>query len=476
VFCGFLSLVLSPSAQTLVTFSLHYPYGQTPVAPLVQATDGNLYGTGSGIFEGPGTVFRITPSGTLTLLHTFAGADGWNPTAGLVQATNGDFYGTTSGIDDNCEMPCPQPSTIFKITPTGTLTTLLAGPTGTFGTGLVQATDGNFYGTSTSGNNGQGSVFKITGGGQLTTLHSFCPESGCPDGATPVGVLIQGTDGYLYGTTAGGGAHGGGTVFKITTGGKLTTLYSFCSQGDGKCTDGTNPAAGLIQATSGNFYGTTSGGGTGCGPAGECGTIFEITPSGKLTTLYNFAGGADGFEPQAGLVQASDGNFYGTVSKGGSHSQGTVFRITAEGSKLSTLYSFCSQAGCADGANPIAAVVQDTNGSFYGTTENGGVVECRAAHMLRSIPCGTIFRLSVGLKPFVKMQPAAGKVGAEITILGTALTDATRVSFNGTAATFTIVSGSEIKTTVPAGAATGSVTVATSAGTLTSNIKFLVTP
>ena len=170
--------------------------------------------------------------------------------------------------------------------------------------------------------------------------------------------LIQGFDGNLYGTTYRGGANGLGEVFKITEAEHLTTLHSFDS------TEGANPY-GLLQATSGIFYGTTSGGGT-----DGYGTIFEITTEGTLTTLHSFDG-IDGYAPAAGLVQAANGNFYGTTYFGGTNNDGTIFEITASGS-LTTLYNFCSQTACDDGEYPEGVLVQATNGNFYGTTNGGG--------------------------------------------------------------------------------------------------------
>jgi uncharacterized repeat protein (TIGR03803 family) len=212
--------------------------------------------------------------------------------------------------------------------------------------GLVQGTDGNFYGTTAGGGTGSGTIFKITPGGVLTTLHSFNTS----DGSSPL-ALVQGTDGNFYGTTYvggdlscyDGGGYGCGTVFKVTASGKLTTLHSF----DG--TDGSQPAASLVQATDGNFYGTTINGG-----ACILGTVFKITPSGELTTLYNFCGSSDGWGPGP-LVQATDGNFYGTMYFGGASGLGTVFKITATG-KLTTLHSFDGT----DGSNPRGALVQAT--------------------------------------------------------------------------------------------------------------------
>jgi uncharacterized repeat protein (TIGR03803 family) len=265
------------------------------------------------------------------------------------------------------------------------------------------------------------------------------------------------------------GANGpDGTVFKITPGGALTTLYSFCSQPN--CTDGANPFGGLVTGADGNFYGTTDAGGSNpsCGNfycQVGCGTVFKITASGEFTTLHSFcseSGCADGSKPLSDLVAAANGNFYGTASGAGTSQYGTVFSITL-GGDFTTLYTFCSKPSCTDGANPYAPLLQVTNGDFYGTTLNGG-----------SDDIGTIFSLSVGLDPFVKVQPAFGNRGAAVEILGSDLTGTTSVTFNGTPAAFTVVRSSEIVATVPAGATSGMVRVATPGGTLSSNVPFRV--
>ena len=455
------------SAQTFTPLhSFDGTDGAWPYAALVQATNGYLYGTtsGGGANGIGGTVFKITPSGTLTMLYSFCSQsgcmDGDQPFAALVQATNGYLYGTTTLGGGY--------GTVFKTTPSGTLKTLHSFSSGADGgvpdAALVQATNGYLYGTTQGGgaNGAFGTIFKMTPSGMLTTLYSTCSQSGCPDGGYP-NALVQATNGDFYGTMYLGGANGYGTVFKITPSGTLTTLYSFCSQGaNPDCTDGYEPLAALVQATDGDFYGTTYAGG-----ANGYGTVFKITPSGTLKTLYSFCSQSactDGAYPYAGLVQATDGNLYGTTYGAPfSSTYGTVFKITSSGT-LTTLHSF----GGLDGAHPIAGLVQDTNGKFYGTTYVGGAsTNCN---------CGTVFSLSVGLGPFVETLPTAGKVGGLIRILGTNLTGATSVTFNGTAATFIVVSGSEITTTVPTGATTGEVQVTTPHGTLSSNPPFRVLP
>ena len=401
---------------------------------------------------------------TFTTLVNFNYTNGFQPwSMTLIQGTDGNFYGATYGGGANGD------GTVFKVTAGGELTTLYSFcaqtgcPDGKWpGTGLVQATNGNFYGTTSQGGaNNYGTVFEITPEGTLTTLHSFNGADGAGGGA-----LIQASNGNLYGTTSNGGANGAcptgpgcGTVFQITAAGKLTTLHSFAGA------DGWSPGGGLVQATNGNFYGTTGWGG-----ANNFGTVFEITPGGKLTTLYSFDL-TDGSMPYIAMVQASDGNLYGTTTGGGPSAvpgtmnggDGTVFKITP-GGELTTLHNFDGT----DGAVVYGGLAQATDGNFYGTTTLGGTGNCGPGG------CGTVFSLSVGLDPFVKTVPTSGEAGAAVIILGSDLTGASKVTFNGAAAEFTVVSSSEISATVPAGAGTGKVEVATPHGGLSSNVPFLV--
>jgi uncharacterized repeat protein (TIGR03803 family) len=473
VWCSLGAIALS--AQTFEDLAdLTGSDGSNPYSALVQGRDGNFYGTTErGGASNNGAIFKMTPEGAITVIYSFCSEtnciDGSEPQAGLVLGTNGNFYGVTSAGGENyfgqCGSGC---GTVFKITPSGALTTLytfcsetncLDGqePVGQ----LIQGTNGSFYGTTTGGGQlGIGTVFRITPAGLMFQLSSFCVQSSCTGsaGARPQAGLVEGNDGNFYGTTEDGGANGQGTVFKLTPAGKIETLYSFCSQPN--CTDGAEPWDGLVQGSDGNFYGTTYGGGASSNGGGE---VYKITPSGELTTLYSFctqSNCSDGENPFGGLVQGSDGNFYGTTENV-EDGYGTVFSVTPSG-KLTILHEFDGTQG----SYPSAQLIQGVNGAFYGTTSSGG-----------ADGYGTIFELSVGLKPLIEAVTNQGKVGNSIKFLGQGFTSSTTVSFNGTKSSkVKVLSGTYLTATVPDGAATGFVTATTSDGTLKSNQTFRVTP
>ena len=352
--------------------------GLYPQTGLVQGRDGNFYGTTyNGGTSGSGTVFRISPSGSYTNLYSFGSSatGGVYPPAGLVQGSDGNFYGTTY------EGGTTGYGTVFRISPNGSYTNLysFAGPPNDGeepNAGLVQGSDGNFYGTTYyGGTQNRGTVFRISPSGSYTNLYSFAAPPN--DGTKPL-ALIEGSDGNFYGTTVFGGTIGYGTVFRVSPSGSETNLHSFNSS----ATDGVYPSGGLVQGSDGNFYGTTMIGGT----LGY-GTVFRISPSGSETNLYSFDVGSpnDGKEPNAGLVQGSDGNFYGTTYEGGTTGYGTVFRISPSGS-YTNLYSFAGSPN--DGTYPVALLVQGSDGNFYGTTYQGGANNS-----------GTVFRISIALSP-----------------------------------------------------------------------------
>ena len=358
-----------------------------PHGGVIQGTDGNFYGTtvngGSGLY---GTAFKLLASGTVTALHSFTnGVDGATPLAGLIQAGDGGFYGASlHGVGASL-------GTLFKITPSGVFTPLHAFGGGDDGgnplAALVQGSDGNLYGTaSTSGSNAVGTIFSLGTNGLFTLLWSF----NSTNGSCPAGSLVQGSDGKLYGTTSAGGTQDLGTVFSLSTNGSFNSLVSFDS------TRGAYPSNGVVQATDGAFYGTTSGGGTN----GGWGTVFRLTADGTLTPLHSF-NYEDGAYPVGGLVQATDGNLYGTTSQGGIGGEGTVFQITTNG-QLTTLVWFNGP----NGANPQGALIQARDGSFYGTAEFGRTGYNGAA----GSGDGLVFRLSLPLflsNPFSQASATA---------------------------------------------------------------------
>lgn len=375
--------VLSTKGNTGAQYLPFDPQGcnSLPDGQLFQGSDGNFYGTSSrggigggidpkGGYDGNGAVYRITPTGTETVLHLFAGppADGLNP-AVLIQGSDGTFYGTTSGGG----AIAVGAGTVFVLKPGGGDTILhsfagVADRGGSLPTaGLVQGTDANLYGTAQLPD--QGVMFKLTPEGTLTILHTFVGSPG--DGAYPWGDLLQASDGNIYGVTTFGGSGESGTVYRITPAGVETILHSFSGP------DGQEPAAGLMQTSDGNFYGTTEGGG-----AHKVGTIFKLTPEGVETVLYSFTGStADGGYPLAALLQGADGNFYGTTTSGGMNHNGTIFQLTPAGA-LTTLYSFSGKL--TQLADPLTNLVQGSDGNLYGTTSNGG------AHDM-----GSFFRLTL---------------------------------------------------------------------------------
>jgi uncharacterized repeat protein (TIGR03803 family) len=479
-----LGTALTTSAQTLNTLHTFCSEGSFPSCPdgaiptgvLLQSADGNFYGTTAG--GGPtasGLIFKITPAGELTPLYNFCPAgfpdcpDGYNPSTGLIAGADGNFYGATEGPDATTNV-----GVVFRVTPEGDLTTLysfcpaggLSCPDGRAPAGIVQGTDGKFYGTTPRGGNeacggdGCGTVFKLSRTGHLTTLHTFCSKVNCADGATPQAALILGSDGKFYGTTTYGGStgtngqcpNGCGTIFSITSTGHLTILHNFCSQPPG-CPDGLFPVAGLVEGIDGNFYGTTSS------------TIFKITPDGQLTTLYQ-SDITHGYGFFGTLMQGKDGNFYGVAASGGLRGGcngsgcGMIFNTTPNGI-FTPLYNFCSQAECADGATPLFGLVQGVDGRFYGSTNWGGTAGR-----------GTLFSFGMGLD----LAPAFGPVGDKFIVTGLNLTGTTGVTINGMTVAFKILSATQVKAAVPTGATSGPVQVTTPGGVLNSNTPFGVTP
>jgi uncharacterized repeat protein (TIGR03803 family) len=441
--------------------------GGNLVWSLVQGLDGNFYGVTNGgggtcannPFATCGTVFKVTPAGKLSVIHEFCQnncTDGGAPFSGLFLSPSGNFYGTTTQDLVN------HGGTVYSITPAGRVTTLVSF-TGGGGQGTpygpVVEDNGFFFGITALGGSAQdGTTYRLTPSGTLTTLHTFNGTNGNQAGLIGES-LLQAANGDFYGATPFGteSSNTCGTIFKMTPQGTVTTLYSF----ENTSAQGCEPVDGLVQGSDGDFYGTAVGG----GPAND-GVIFKLTSTGTLTVLYNFCSQsdcADGSEPNSGLILATDGNFYGTTISGGANNQGTIFQLTPGGT-FKVLYSFCSQAGCTDGETAYSALIQATDGNFYGTTSDGGGAGNG----------GTVYKLSMGLAPFVESLPTSGKTGAQVKILGTDLTGTTGVSFDGVAAIFKVETPTAIVATVPASAKSGKIKVDTPGGVLVSNVAFVV--
>ncbi len=342
--------------------------GLRPAAGLIIDSAGSLYGTTSaggantstGGSNGDGTVFKVSASGMESVLYSFIGSptDGMRPQAGLIMDSAGNLYGTTEAGGATVD------GTVFKVTPAGSESVLhsfgaVPDGSGPF-SGLVMDSIGDLYGTTFAGGaSDNGTVFKVTPTGTESVLYYF--KGGTSDAAGPRAGLIMDSAGDLYGTTAFGGVNNDGTVFKISASGTETVLYSFA----GGTTDGSDPMGRLIMDGLGNIYGVTNTGGV-----INDGTVFEINASGTESVLHSFTGRpTDGANPNAGLVMDSSGNLYGVTGYGGLNNDGTVFKISAAGTE-SVLYSFAG--GATDGSGPVGRLVIDSEGNLYGTTLFGG--------------------------------------------------------------------------------------------------------
>ena len=441
---GLLLLLVGFCASTVnaQTYSDLYEFGGTPggCCPqypflMTQGQDGNLYGiTATGGTNKVGIVFKITPSGAFDVIYNFDTVHGSTPIGGLTLGVDGDLYGTTEEGGANGY------GNIFKITPSGNLTVIYDFKGDTDGghpvSPLILGTDGLFHGTSYPG-----TAYKVTSKGVLTVIQTIP--------ATSYGPLLQASDGNFYGVTEFGGTYSAGTVYKIV-GTKVTTLFSF----DGP--HGSYPIGGVVEGADGYLYGTTTAGG-----GWNAGVIYKISKTGVLTVVVSFDSvhTQAGYQAYAGLIAGSDGNLYGATIWGGIFGYGTIFQLTTSG-VYSVLYNFDAPHG--DGA--YTTPMQHTNGSLFGMTERGGAVGK-----------GGIYSLDDNITPFVSLVLTLGPVGKTVGILGQGFSSASSVKFNGTPASFRVISDTYMTTTIPSGE-TGIVSVATSSGTLLSRQIFKVTP
>jgi uncharacterized repeat protein (TIGR03803 family) len=350
---------------------------------LVRGPSGLLYGTTQ--FGGPhliGTLFSMSSSGLLTTLASFDGTNGSLPNSPLLEAANGKLYGT-SKLGGAIGY-----GTVFEMTPQGSLSSLYSfvgeSDGGNPVVGLIQARDGNLYGAGTGVSDNFGKLFKVSPSGSFTPLHSF---TGGADGTSAAGELVQAKNDKLYGMSPGGGAHAHGNIFELAPDGTLSPLFSFSGGFDGSA-----PAGALVEATDGNLYGVTAH--NRIGNFEFYGTLFRVTTNGLLSTLYvlNFG---DGSYPAAGLLESSDGNFYGTTEFGGAYNNGTIFRLSPRG----TFTKLADLDGLDTGAHPQAALVEGFDGGLYGTTSAAGPGGG-----------GTIFKLSITAAPQITSQPSSQSV------------------------------------------------------------------
>jgi uncharacterized repeat protein (TIGR03803 family) len=538
---AFLILFAAIAAHAQVYTPL-YNYGSTagdPISPaafsaIAQGRDGRLYSTtGGGGTHNAGAAYAITTSGSLSKLYDFAPYPAPSgPASGLTLGTDGFFYGTTTTGGAHLL------GTVFKLSDTGLFSDLWDFGNNVDDQGNPQApfvlgADGNLYGTADAAYNGQfGTAYRISPKGVMKLLHTFNGTE-C---TTPYGMIL-GLDGNFYGVCRAGGAHNMGVIFKMTTAGKVTGLHVFA----GYPSDGSQPVGGLAQANDGTIYGTTFAGGT-----QNAGTIFKISPNGSgYAVLHNFDRTLDvndGIQPLAALALGTDGNVYGTTWKGGKQNDGALFRMTPSG-QYSTLYSFCSVGGCKDGSLPQTGMIQHTNGKFYGATQSGGQIVnggefysldmglspfvdlvavsgkvgstievlgqgftgtssvklgdttanftvVSDTYLTAKVPAGssgfvtvttpsgtlTSSRRFFVTPEITSFSPTSGPVGTQVVITGKGLIQATKVTFGSKSATFVVNLDTKVTATVPAGAVTNKISITTPGGKATSKTSFTVTP
>jgi uncharacterized repeat protein (TIGR03803 family) len=420
--------------------------GCNPLSPalLAQGEDGILYSTlASGTSEsGHGTIIDYAPGGTLNVLYRFQGPDGFGPQSGLTLGFDGAFYGTTTNGGT------PGKGTVFRLSSSG-MTVLYEFTDGDDGgfpwAPPVLTPDGSLYGATYAGTH-PGLAYRIAPNGKYSVIATLPSKTTAP--------LVMGVDGNFYGTTQLGGDFNQGTVFKLSTKGKLKVIHSFNAS-----TEGATPLSPVMIAADGKFYGTTAAGGQ-----FSNGIVYQLSTGGAHQVLHSFQPSTEGDSSTASLVQGSDGYLYSVLSAGGVNGAGALYRLKTNGTKFQLLHQFKGK----DGAFPGATPTLHTNGTIYGFTTKGGNGENGAA--------GVLFGYSHGLKPFIALQLWSGAEGTQVGILGQGFSTATGVEFGNVATSFTVVNDTYMLTTVPAGAQTATVTVFEPAGNLATLRKFKVLP
>jgi uncharacterized repeat protein (TIGR03803 family) len=454
------ALVLAlPSVASATSFTVLHNFigadGETPAAPLINGSDGFTYGVAAhgGNFtvlppDGGGTAFRMDAKGNVTTLHTFVGIEGAWPT-GLIQGRDGYFYGTAAygGVPGITPL-LPGPGTIFRMDAAGVVTVLYVFPGGNAGFRpgpIVQGNDGALYGSALGGV-GWGLVYRFDPvTGDFSDLHDFVSS----DGKFPTGPLFQATDGSFYGTTRQGGLWNSGVVYKVDAFGNFTLLHALSPLFPG---EGSEPKGGVIQASDGFFYGTTESG---------YGSIFRMDAAGNFTVLHRFDPYAyDGWRPVSGLIEGRDGFLYGTAPSGGRDPvvapspYGVVYRISKSGT-FTVLRSFSGP----DGRRPLAALMQGVDGLLYGSTSLGGTSDLGVLFSMEPgvstpAPLPTLAQLAFDPYSVVGGQKSTGTVW----LRGPAPSGGAVVTLSTTASAPVVVPATM---TVPAGEWTGSFTVAT---------------
>ncbi|MGV3502794.1 MAG: choice-of-anchor tandem repeat GloVer-containing protein [Adhaeribacter sp.] len=361
---------VTPQGEFTKIKNLSKAEGYRPYGDLVLGPQGLFYGLAhyGGAYDA-GTAFSITLEGSMTVLHSFNGADdgGW-PRGSLALGHDGNLYGMTSADKFGRHN-----GTIFRISPAGEFTVLksLQQPDGAFPFGsLVQHPDGYLYGmTSRGGDLYSGTIFRISLEGDFRVLRHL---DAVTDGGTPLGKLTVGADGYLYGTSPSGGNYTG-TLFRMSPEGELTVLHHMLAESDGCVTNS------LLLASDGNFYGMASEAGIQSG-----GTIFRLSPQGEFRVLESLPGSYQGSTPVSSLTPGPDGSLYGMTRDGGDYGTGTIFRLERQGTftVLRSLENSYFKEKY-DGFRPLGSLTLARDGNFYGLMPEGGFYNC-----------GTIFRFS----------------------------------------------------------------------------------
>jgi uncharacterized repeat protein (TIGR03803 family) len=465
------------ASGTLTTlYSFDGSVGEYPFGGVTLGTDGNFYGTTNrGGSAGFGSIYKVTPAGVVTSPHSFTNTgDGTNPAAAPVLGNDGNFYGSTSGVDVNVT---EANSTIYKLTPSGGFTvlhTLNPATDGSSAGPLTLGADGSFYGgTASGGVNGWGTLFKVTTSGAFTLLHSFANLADGRQGAT----LAQASNGTFYGTTYLGGANSAGVVFKISPTGTFTKLHDLNGT-----TEGTGVTGNMILATDGNFYNVALSNGANGG-----GTLFKVSSAGVFTKVLDFGGSNEGVSPGTGLLQATSGLFYGSTENGGTGNASVFYSLNQSLAPFASLVSTTGREGAKIGI--LGQGFSASSGVKFGGVAATAVTRTGTTFLTATVPAAALtgsvtvvtgrttltsaqsFKVTPTLTSFT---PTSGPVGTLVTLAGTGLTQTTKVTFTGKSASFTVISDTEVTASVPTGAATGKIAVTTKGGTASSKTSFTV--